>query len=991
MNLKTIITMLLVILCATAHAQKVVTGNVKDAEGEPIIGATISVKGTGTGAVTDIDGNFSLSNVPSGATIEVTYVGFRTKTIKADGRTTYAFQMEQDSKNLDELVVVGYGTQKKRDLTGSLTTVKSDELTAISASNPIQGLQGRVTGLSVTTNSRPGESPTLRIRGNGSISAGNDPLIVVDGFPLMNSSLNEINVNDIASVEVLKDASATAIYGSRGSNGVIMITTKTGAKDTKNLTFNANYGFQMPGRIIETMSHDQFVDFINARYQNSSGFTVYNDEHPAPATNTDWQRESMYSCKPVQDYSVSIDGTTNDTQYMMSLGTYLQDGLLPSSEFDKYTFHTNLQHKFSNFITLGTHLQYSYTNANMATINNRQGELNSIWRTGWNTLPVYREDGSFAVPADDPAISTLFGDGAYWNPVANYKEVTNKKSISRLFGDVFAEFHLAKHLTFKTNLGLDISNNRNYDYSSSKMTTATGTGSGGNAYIKELSTITENILTYSNSWQDHRFSATGVYSWQKYTYESMDMSGDGFANDETGAWDMTLADRETLTYGSTKYENKLISFTGRLTYAYKDKYMLTVTGRYDGSSRFGKNTKWGFFPSVGLAWRATEEKFLQQSKWLTNLKLRASYGVTGNQEIGNYKSLAQLKNANYIYNDVEIQGFYETIGNPDLKWERANQFDFGIDVSVFDRLHVTADYYLRKTSDLLYNVPIPSTSGYSTMLSNVGSVENKGYEISITGDIVKSKDWLVSTTINLSRNKNKIKELYGGVKSITLSSGLNLSRYLKVGESLNSRYGLISEGIIRNEEQLEAYKKIQPSAKLGDEMYKDTDGDGKITAKDEVNIGTTDPKMIYGIELNVRYKNLSLNVLGNGAHDFVGGESYLLVAENQTNGGIPSKYAYERMWSTSNPNGTFPAPGANNIYMSDRTCANWSYFVLKSISLNYNFGKNPFNVNAIKSMSAFVNFQNFVTFSSQRGYNPETGDTTYPWIKTINIGLNIKF
>ena len=977
-------------LCGmSAYAQNKITGTVTDAAGEPLIGVSITLDG-GKGTVTNMEGKFSI-DAKQGSKLKISYVGYAAQEVKVGKDTNLDIMLQEDNHLLNEVVSIGYGTQKKRDLTGSLATVKSDELTAISASNPIQGLQGRVTGLAVTTNSRPGESPTMRIRGNGSISAGNDPLIVVDGFPLMNSSINEINVNDIASVEVLKDASATAIYGSRGSNGVIMITTKTGAKDTKNLTFNANYGFQMPGRIIETMSHDQFVDFINARYQNASGITVYDNNNPAPATNTDWQRESMYSSKPVQDYSVSLDGTSGDTQYMLSGGVYMQDGLLPSSEFDKYTFHTNLQHKFNNFIKLGTHVQYSYTNANMATLNNQQGELNSIWRTGWNTLPVYRADGTFAVPADDPTISTYFGDGAYWNPVANYKEVTTKKAISRLFGDVYAELQLAKHLTFRTNFGLDISNERDYNYTTSKMTSSTGTGSGGNGYIKKTSNISENILTYSNAWDAHRFSATGVYSWQKYTYESMNMSGKGFTNDETGAWDMTQADRETISYGSTKYENSLISFTGRLTYGYKDRYMVTATGRYDGSSRFGKNNKWGFFPSLGLAWRASEEKFLAGNNVVTNLKVRASYGVTGNQEIGNYQSLAQLKGVNYIYNDTEIQGFYETIGNPNLKWERANQFDVGLDLSLWNRLHVTADYYLRNTSDLLYNVPIPSTSGFSTMLSNVGAVRNKGYEVSITGEIVETKDWQVSATVNLSRNTNEIKELYGGVESITLSSGLNLSRYLKVGESVNARYGLLADGIIRTEEQLAAYQKIQPSAKLGDEMYKDLDGDGKISAMDEVNIGTTDPKLIYGVELNVRYKQFSLNVLGNGAHDFVGGESYLLIAENQTNGGIPSKYAYERMWSTSNPNGTFPAPGASNTYMSDRTCANWNYFILKSISLHYNFGNKPFDVKAIKGLSAFVNFQNFVTFSSQRGYNPESGDTTYPWIKTVNIGVNVKF
>ena len=984
----------LMITIAGFAQSKTVTGIVIDKTGETVIGASVLIKGTTTGVITNLDGSFTLQDVPTNGIIQVSFVGYKTVSIPVKGQSAIKVVLEEDNETLDEVVVVGYGVQKKSDLTGSVMQVKTKDITSVTANNPIQALQGRVTGVSVVTNSRPGKSPTLRIRGNGSISAGNDPLYVVDGFPLMNGSLNEINANDIASMEVLKDASATAIYGSRGSNGVIMITTKTGGKDSKTLSINANYGFQMPGRLIDTMSHEQFVDYINSAFMNSKGITVYNEENPAPNIHTDWQRESINSCKPVQDYSLSLDGTSGDTQYMLSGGIYLQDGLLPSSEFDKYTFRTNVQHKFNNFLKLGTHMQYSYTESNMADLEGAAA-LNGIWRDGWPTLPVYREDGSFAVPKDNPAISTLLGDGAYWNPVANYREVTNKSSVSRLLGDVYAEFQLAKGLTFKTNFGLDIANKRDYNYTTSKITTSTGYGKGGNGYTKMMSRITENILSYANTWGDHRFTATGVYSWQNYMYEDLSISGNGFINDETGAWDMGQASRETVDYGSDKYENSLISWTGRLTYAYKDRYLLTATARYDGSSRFGMNNKWGFFPSIGLAWRVSEERFLSGNKIITSLKLRGSFGVTGNQEIGNYKSLAQLKMDNYIYNDGELQGFYETIGNPDLKWERANQFDLGLDLSLLNRIHITADYYNRITSDLLYNVPIPSTSGFSTMLSNIVSVLNKGWELSITGNVVDMNDFKVDATINLSRNKNKIKELYNNVQSITQKAGLGLSTYLKVGESLNSRYALLADGIIRTEEQLAAYRKIEGTAKLGDEMYKDLDGDNQITVKDQVNIGTTDPKLIYGVGLNVQYKKVGLSILGNGAHDFVGGTSYLQISENQLNAstiGVPSRYAYEQMWSPSNPNGSYPAAGASNSHESDRINSGWYYFVLKSIALNYDFGKNPFKtIKGIKGLSASLNLQNFVTFSNQRGYNPENGDTAYPWIKTVSISVNAKF
>ncbi|MDR3870294.1 MAG: SusC/RagA family TonB-linked outer membrane protein, partial [Phocaeicola sp.] len=545
----------------TGFAQnKTVSGIVVDKAGEAVIGASVLVKGTSNGTITDFDGKFTLSNVPEKGIITITYIGYEGQDISIAGKNTLKVILAEDTETLDEVVVVGYGTQKKTDLTGSVMSVKSEDITSVTANNPVQALQGRVTGVSVVTDSRPGKSPTLRIRGNGSISAGNDPLYVVDGFPLMNGSLNEINANDIASMEVLKDASATAIYGSRGSNGVIMITTKTGAKDSKSLTLNANYGFQMPGRLVETMNHEQFVDFINSAYMNSKGITIYNDENPAPNIHTDWQRETIKSSSPVQDYSISLNGTSGDTQYMMSGGVYLQDGLLSNYDYNKYTFRTNLQHKFNNFIKLGTHMQYTYSEGGLATTTNYDGALTELWRYGWPTLPVYREDGSYAIPNDNPAISSYFDSGIKWNAVNYYNEVKRESSVSRLFGDIYAEFQLAKGLTFKTNFGLDIANTRDYNYITSDYTLSTGTGQGGNGYSKKISRITENILTYTNTWGKHRLTATGVYSWQNYIYEDLSIDGKGFANDETGAWDISQASRETVDYGSDKYQNSLVSW-----------------------------------------------------------------------------------------------------------------------------------------------------------------------------------------------------------------------------------------------------------------------------------------------------------------------------------------------------------------------------------------------------------------------------------------------
>lgn len=992
------------------NAQNKIEGQVVDSTGEGIIGANVVIQGTTLGGITDLNGNFMITGAPDKGTLVVSFIGYQKQSLPMNGKTSFRIVLQEDSEVLSDVVVVGYGTQRKKDLTGSVIQVKPNDLKMVTTSNPLQGLQGRAPGVSVMTDNRPGESPTMRIRGSGSISASNDPLYVVDGFPLMNGSISEINANDIASIEILKDASATAIYGSRGANGVVIVTTKTGAKDTKNLSVNASFGIQTPGRLVETMSHDQFVDFINTAYTNAKGRPVYTSDSPAPNIHTDWQDEIIKNSSAVQDYNISIDGTAGSTQYLLSGGMFLQDGLLPKSGFDKYTFRSNLQHKFNKFLTIGSHMQFSYMEKESAGGSNTTGDLSSVWRAGWPTLPIYNEDGSYAVPAQNSAISGYFSDDNKWNPVWNMQQTTNTKTTSRILGDVYAEIQIMKNLTFKTNFGIDLSNARSYNYTTSQMTNSSGTGSGGNGYTKSLSRLTENILTYSNVWNDHRFSATGVYSWQDYVYEDMSMSGKGFANDETGAWDMELADRESVSYKSTKYDNTLISFTGRFTYSFKDRYLLTATARYDGSSRFGANNKWGFFPSVGLGWRVNEEAFLADNKVITNLKLRGSYGITGNQEIGNYKSLAQLKQKQYIYNDALMKGFYETVGNPSLKWERTKQFDIGFDLSLWDRVHLNVDYYSRMTNDLLYDVPIPSTSGFATILSNIGKVSNKGFEVALSGRVLDLKDFKIDATVNITKNKNKIEELYNGVKSITVLSGLEISKYLRTGESLLSLYGLKSEGIIKTEAQLAEYQKIVPTASLGDEMYADTDGDKAITAKDVVNIGDTEPDFFYGIGLNLEYKKLRLDILGQGAHDYAAmgynhsdvsglhgygsSSNYLLAAENQTSNRqyIPSKYAYERMWSSTNPNGNFPRAGASNVYLSDRTNSGWYYFVIKSIALSYDFGADPIKgIKGIKGLNAYINAQNFITFSNQRGYNPENGDMSNPWIKTISIGINIKF
>lgn len=990
---------------------KQVAGLVTDQSGVPIPGVSVIVKGTTTGITTDVDGRFSLS-LPSDAKVLVfSFIGMKTQEIIIGNQKVIKLVLEDEPIGIEEVVAIGYGTQKKSDMTGSIIQIKATELAAVSVSNPIQALQGRAAGVAILTNNAPGSSPTMRIRGSGSINAGNDPLYVVDGFPLMNNNLNDINSNDIESIEVLKDASSSAIYGSRGANGVVIITTKNGKKGRNDLSVNTYFGIQTPERLVEMLGRDEFITFVNDAYTYSKGSPVYSASNPAPSYNTNWQKEVVRKSAAIQEHSITFQGGKDKTNYMLSGSVFSQDGLVAASGFEKYTVRSNMSHEFTKWMTVGTHLQFSNTKQDQ-----RDNPTSNVFRFGWPTMPVKNPDGSWYYSFLDPKHDSYI-EGK-WNPVADASEVKDQSVRSRVFGDVYAEFNITKNLKFKTNLGVDISNTNRYQYQSSKSSgglSSGGKGLGGQSYNKMTTKLTENILTYSNIWNRlHRFTATGVYSYQDYVYDEMSLSGSGFQNDATGAYDMTLADRSSIAYSSKKYSNKLISWTARASYAYNDKYMLTATGRYDGSSRFGENNKWGFFPSVGIGWRINQESFLVDNKVISNLKLRASYGVTGNQEISNYSSLPQLTAANYNYNGSLLQGFTESIGNSDLRWERTNQYDVGIDIGLWNRLDINVDYYNRTTNNLLYSVPIPTTSGYSSIMDNIGEVKNNGIEVSVSS-LILDRDFKWTIGVNMSMNKNKISELYGGVEKILIGTSANgFARFLEVGNPVNSIYARESAGIIRTQEQLDAYRKIRSTANLGEEMYVDHTANNSIGTDDYVCIGSPEPKFFYGISSNMSYKKFTLDIYGQGAHDYasISGidnsafgntsvsigyasatDSYLMYGENQilNQNYQPSKYAYDRMWSVNNPNGTFPRAGAKDVYFSDRTSAHWSYFIVKNIKLGYDFSSSIKKINWIKELTVYVNAQNYFNTANHRGYNPENGDTTYPWAKTMIFGINAKF
>ena len=858
---------------AVQQANKV-TGIVKDANGEPVIGANVMVKGQSIGTITDIDGRFVL-DAPKDAVLQITYIGYISQEVKVSGKKGLNIVLKEDTETLDEVVVIGYGTAKKSDLTGATAQIKPEALTSSVVGNALESLQGKAAGVAVFNDNKPGASPSIRVRGSGSITASNEPLYVVDGFPLMDGNISDLNPSDIESMEILKDASSTAIYGSRGANGVVMITTKKGKSGTKNLSVNTSVGVQMPGRLANLISGEDFINFMNAGYKNQGSNMPFSNTSSTYTTDTNWEKEILENSSLLQDYSITFDGSSNKTNYMLSTGFYNQEGLLKAQNYQKYTFHGNLQHSFNKWLTVGANTQFTYSIQDVF-----DSALIDIYRYGWPTENVKNEDDTYNISSMHNTY-ILYP----WNPVLDMNETTTQFTTNRFLGTLFAEIQLMKDLKYRLNLGVDLKNTRKYNYvgSESAVNKASGLkGNGYNNWNKRFSKVMENILTYNHTWNKHRLTATAVYSWQDFTYEDINLSGSGFENDLTGAWSMGLADKSSVSWGTNKYSNKLISFTGRVSYVYDDKYLLTATSRWDGSSRFGANNKWGYFPSVGLGWRLSQESFLKENKVITNLKIRGSFGITGNQEIGNYKSLAQLTGSNYTDGSSVIYGFKESIGNGDLKWERTTQFDLGFDLSLWNRMDIVFDYYTRNTNDLLYNVPIPSTSGYSSILSNIGKVTNKGWELSVGGNIMQNKDFNLYASVNVTYNQNKIKELYGGVDEVAVRyEAGGLARVLKVGNSVDAIYARHSLGIIKTQEQLDEYKKKVPNtaanAQLGDEMYEDIDGDGSISSNDYVCLGSVQPKYFYGLNLSMEYKGFGLSVYGQGGHKYAsiaGAEDY---------------------------------------------------------------------------------------------------------------------
>ena len=987
----------------TVSSTKNISGVVKDETGEPVIGANVVVKGTTNGTVTDMNGRYSLE-VPEGGVLQISYIGYNTQEVKVGSGDVVNVSLREDSEALDEVVVIGYGTVKKSDLTGAVGSVQMKDVSQVGITSADRALQGQIAGVQVNARTgQPGESMMIRVRGSNSLAGGNEPLYVIDGMPVekMNS---DINPEDILSMEVLKDASSTAIYGSRGANGVVMITTKRGRTGDTVLEYNGYVGVSSLRKKLDLLGKDDYIAMVNEVSQNDGNGIAITPEQAALLPNNDWQ-DLAYQTALTHSHQVSVSGGTDKTKLYSSLNYMNQEGIIKGSDYNRFALRVNGDQKLARNLSLNASIAYSYGTQN--TANSNADGWGAIAYTAMVMAPIQEirdTDGKYTNFSGTPWGGT--------NPVGMAELYKNKTVNSRLLANMSLIYEIIDGLTFRVNAGAEV------NAGSSDRYIPIGLSAGGKldgdaskSKSNYYTIINENILTYDKRFnKNHALNLMGGVTFQTYQYNDLGGSGTGFLRDVYETNNLGVASTPgTPSSGYSDY--RMASFLGRANYNLMERYLLTVTARYDGSSKFSKNHKFAFFPSAALAWRLSEENFMQDIDWLSNLKLRASIGQTGNQSISPYQTFARLGTSGPIFGDGKDIGFgLSSMANDDLKWETTTQTDIGVDFGFFsNRLNIGFDYYWKQTRDLLYNATLPPSSGYSSMLRNLGRIDNKGFEISINTINMKGKvNW--TTNLNITSNRSIVKDLgsdvYGNkIQRIDAPIGGGNWFPLFVGKAPFQLYGYEIEGIYQTDE--EARLNGEATKKAGDYRYKDTDGKAGITTGDKTIIANTQPKFTFGLTNIINWNNFELSFLLIGS---VGGDIVNEFNKSITNiGGTWNirKDVWENHWTPENPNAKYArASVATKDYLafgdpSSVWVENGSYLRFKDIKLAYTLPSQWFAGSRKPNISVYLSGQNLITITSYSHYDPEASWTSsavngwdrgvYPSAKSFTLGLQVKF
>ncbi len=990
-------------------------------DGEPLTGANIVIKNNSSrGTITDIDGYFSLK-VPKNGTIVVSFIGFISQEFVITEEVNLTVELKEDTIQGEELVVVGYGSVRRSDLTGSISSISSEDIQSASISSIDQGLQGKASGVVITqTSGQPGSGSSIRIRGTSSINGNNEPLYVIDGIPVISDAsqlssgatkgpsmnpLASINPSDVESVEILKDASATAIYGARGANGVILVTTKKGSKNGTEVSLGYYTGVQAVSRKIPMLTAEELAILGNEAADNTN--VARRLVYASPGNlgeGTDWQDE-IFRTAPISNYQLSVKGGDEDTRYTLSGSYFDQEGIVRSSGFQKGNFRVNLGQDVSKKVNVGVNLNVNRSIMDGVITDEEAATASSItsWALEFNPgLPVYDNDGDYVY--DNNTSRPSVG-----NPVADAEETSQFNKATRIMGSAVLKWEIVNNLEFKSSVGIDgFINEQSYFVPNFIKRAEASNGQAVLGDTKGYTWLVENVLSYNALLnKDHFINIVAGHTLQKFENNFLYAATSDFDDNRLGFNAIQSGNEKTLSLsGASGWQMQ--SVLSRVNYTFKDKYLLTASGRVDGSSKFGEGNKYGFFPSFSAAWRMKNEAFLKDVAFLSALKLRVGYGIVGNEGIPPYSSMGTLEVTEAYFGENEIAkgAGPATLANEDLKWETTSQLNIGLDVGFFDdRISVTTDYYIKNTTDLLLNAPVPYISGFKFAYTNVGELLNEGFEIAINShNLTGELQW--RTNLTFSHNRNEIIKLTGEENAGLVGQnilGINGWTRITEGKPIGTFYGYKSDGIVQKGEDLnEVPVFVSYAPTYGDRKYVDQNGDNIINEEDKVELGNANPDFTFGIGNEFNYHNFSLNVFlqgvyGNEVVNFnrFGLESFDGTKNNST-------VALDR-WTPNNPTNIYPRANAlppGNV-LSDVQVEDGSYLRVQDVTLSYYLPVKWVDKWNFKLVRFYVSAKNLYTFTNYSGYDPEVSRFandnlsmgadygSYPRSKMFMAGINI--
>lgn len=986
-------------LSSSLHAQTWnINGNVTDEQGEPIIGANVVIQGTGTGTITDVEGNFKLASVTKGAVMEISFIGYISKTLQVKDASSLKIVLKEDNQALDEVVVVGYGVQRKSDLTGSVASVNSDVLESRPQVNLIQSLQGAVPGLniSVTGSNAEGSSTTTRIRGNNSITADNKPLVILDGIPF-DGPWSEINPNDVESIEVLKDASSAAIYGARGSNGVILITSKRGKKDRLTVSYDTYVTIDQPINLPRMMNGKEFYKYKSEAFK-ATNTTPPTEENPEPwldnftptelamyaaGQSTDWMKLATQTGIK-QQHNLSFRGGANKTSYFISLNYTDVKGTAVGNEFKRYNVRFNLDQEFNSWLKFSTTTQLGRYD--------RSGSSASFWRA-IKQVPLgraYNEDGSLTLSATEDSSSAFS-----INPLGSLNNKTKDIRAKVITNNVLeVKFPFIKGLSYKLNTGFTYQNSSYKNYQG--LDTYEGASANGVLNTDDWHSeewILENIISYQREFGKHRIFFTGLYSAQSKEYEQNTMEGKNFPNDVMYYYQISKA--ATMSGNSNYYKENHISQMGRLNYTYDDRYLLTLTARRDGYSAFGESSKFGVFPSAAIGWNISNESFFKDkpiSETISNLKYRLSWGKNGNEAISAYSTLPNLSTYNYLNDDHTAQfGFYPSkLASPGLGWETTTSINTGFDIALWNgRIQSSFDIYWSKTKDLLLSRSIPTINGTGSITENRGQTRNRGFEFQITSNNITHKSFSWSTSFNLSHYRSEIVDV--GLYDANGKPVDDVASKWFIGEPINVNYDYKIIGVWQIADPSNPTGQQDPNYRNsypGYVKYLDVDGND-ITTADKTIIGSAIPKVNMSLMNTFEYKNFTLSVFLTAQL----GQTHLNALYDTSHNSYRQNRFLVDFWTPENPTNSYPKNSLNSDVNPEGASfyEKTDFLRISDVTLGYNFPQQWLRRTFIKRLNLYMNIKNLATITGWTGMDPEflNDQLAAPPVRSFTFGLKL--